>query len=424
LRTGELIMLTRNNAHCFYYYRDEAMGFEYDLVKAFTEEIGVRLAVKIADRWEQMIPALLGGEGHLVAASMTITPQRQRVAAFSQGYLDTHQHIIVHRDNAAVRRLKDLEGHRIHMRQGTSYQEHLETLRQQGMDLELVLIEDIPTEELIRQVAQKQIAITIADNHIALLNRRYYPQTRIADAISPTEQLGWAVRPKDRQLLDRINRFFDKIKANGEFDRLYEKYYSGVDLFDYVNMRDFHRRLKTKLPRYRPIIETAARQHGFDWRLIAAQMYQESQFEERAQSHGGALGLMQLTPSTATSLGVKEIFDVEENIEAGVAHLKNLYKHFAYARGRNRLYLALAAYNIGQGHILDAQNIARKKNLDPNQWSSLVQTLPLLRYRQYHQYALYGYCRGTEPIEYVKRIQIYYDVLKHQAIRYPAVPPA
>ena len=400
------------------------MGFEYDLVKAFTEEIGVRLAVKIADRWEQMIPALLKGEGDLVAASMTITPQRLRKVAFSQGYLDTRQQIIVHRDNPSVKQLADLTGQRVHLRQGTSYQEHLETLRQQGMDLELVLIEDVPTEELIRQVAEKKIPITIADSNIALLNRRYYPQVRIADAISPVEKLGWAVRPEDRQLLERINRFVGKIRNNGEFDRIYAKYYSGVERFDYVGMRDFHRRIQTKLPQYRPVIEAAARQHRFDWRLIAAQIYQESQFEERAQSHSGAYGLMQLTRATAKSLGVQNIFDTEENIEAGVAHLKNLFKHFTYARGRDRLYIALAAYNIGQGHILDAQNLARQRNLDPNKWASLVHTLPLLRYRRYHQYSLYGYCRGTEPVEYVKQIQVYYDVLKHKAIQYPARSPS
>jgi membrane-bound lytic murein transglycosylase F len=167
---------------------------------------------------------------------------------------------------------------------------------------------------------------------------------------------------------------------------------------------------------------SAAEQHGFDWRMIAAQIYQESQFDPKARSHAGAYGLMQLTVPTARSLGVGNIFDPQQNILAGVKHLKELYDYFDEISGSDRLSFALAAYNIGQGHIGDARILAQKMGLNPDRWSSLTQTLPLLRYRKYYQDSMYGYCRGMEPVTYIKHIMIYYDILKRQAIEYTADP--
>ncbi|MBC8392567.1 MAG: transglycosylase SLT domain-containing protein, partial [Deltaproteobacteria bacterium] len=200
--------------------------------------------------------------------------------------------------------------------------------------------------------------------------------------------------------------------------KIYSRYFKDIDIFDYVDLRTYHRRIKTRLPRYKEVIKEVAERYGFDWRLIAAQIYQESHFNPAAKSHAGAAGLMQLTRKTAESLGVKKIFNPTENIIAGVNHLKNLYDHYDKAKGWERLYIALAAYNIGQGHVWDARRLAEKLNFDPNKWSSLVKTLPMLRYRKYNKNAKYGYCRGTEPVNYVKQILIYYDILKRQGIEY------
>jgi membrane-bound lytic murein transglycosylase F len=416
LRSGEITVITRNNSQCYYLYRGQPVGFEYDLAKLFADDLGVRLKVKIAEQWEGMIPDLKTDKGAFIAASMTITPKRQRDVSFSDGYLPVQQYIIVNRDNGLIEGAEDLAGKAVHVRRGTSYQERLEELQRQGTDLRIVALPDIPTEELIREVAEGRIEVTIADSNIALRNRRYYPRAIVAGAISEKEYLGWAVHPEAGSLLRRINAFFKKIKANGKFNAIYNRYYEDVESFDYVDLRTFHRRMQTRLPRYREIIQKAASEHGFDWRLIAAQIYQESHYNPAARSHSGAYGLMQLTPSTASSLGVKTILNPRENIEAGVRHLKALYDHFDSAIGDDRLYIALAAYNIGQGHIWDARNLARRKDLDPNRWSALEKTLPLLSYAKYYRYSKYGYCRGIQPVTYVKQILIYYDILKHQSI--------
>ncbi|MDF1593671.1 MAG: membrane-bound lytic murein transglycosylase MltF [Desulfobacterales bacterium] len=418
LSKGEITVITRNNSHCYYLYRDQAMGFEYDLAKAFADFLGVTLEVKIAEKWEGMIPSLKNGTGAFIAASFTKTPRRQQQVAFSRGYLTIQQHIIVHRKNQNIKNIADLVGKTIHVRRGTSYQERLEQLIAEGYDLTVELHDDIPTEELIQQVEEEKIEVTIADSNIAFRNRRYYPKIIVSGAISPEEHLGWAVHPGSTRLQKKINSFFKEIKKNGAFQKIYNRYYADVDDFDFVDLRAFHRRLKSRLPRYRPTIKEAAQIHGFDWRMIAAQMYQESHFDPMARSHSGAYSLMQLTRSTAKSLGVVNILNSRQNIHAGVQHLRNMYDLFDKIVGSDRLFMALAAYNIGQGHIQDARKLARQMKLDPDKWASLAKTLPLLSYRKYYQKAEYGYCRGTEPIEYVRQIMIYYDILRHQGIEY------
>ncbi len=416
LKAGKIKVITRNNSHCYYIYRDQPMGFEYDLVNAFADYLGVKLEIIIAEKWDEMIPTLMDGRGELIAASMTITSKRKKQVAFSSGYMSTQQYIIAHRNNRDIKKAEDLAGKTVYVRKETSYQERLEALKRGGIDLTIALQDNTPTEELIQQVAEKSIAFTVADKNIALLNRRYYPRAVLACPISEREELGWALNVNAHKLLKRVNTFFHTIKENGEFAKIYNKYFADIDHFDYVDLRTYHRRLITKLPLYNSIIQKAAEKHDFDWRLIASQIYQESHFDPAATSYAGAYGLMQLARSTAESLGVDDMFDPKQNINAGVQHLRDLYDHFNKADGWDRLFIALAAYNVGQGHMLDARNLARKMDIDPDKWSSLVITLPLLTYHKYYKNAKYGYCRGKEPINYVKQIMIYYDILKRRSL--------
>ena len=416
VKAGKITVITRNTAHCYYTYRDEPMGFEYELAKEFADYLGVKLDVHITEDWEEMIPVLMNGTGTFIAAGMTITPKRKKQTAFSDGYMDIQQHIISRRNGARIEKPEDLAGKTIHVRTATSYQERLEELQQQGIEFTIRLHRDLPPEELIQQVAKGEIEFTVADSNIALLSRRHYPGAIMAAAISDQQKLGWAVHPEAVQLREKINSFFKVIKKNGKYGEIYNKYYGDVANFDYVDLSIFHRRIKTRLSRYSPFIKAAAKKHGFDWRLISAQIYQESHLNPFAKSPAGAKGLMQLLTSTAESLGVQDIYDPVENINAGVQHLRNLYDLFDSVNGTDRMLISLAAYNIGQGHIRDARDLAVKMNLDPNSWESLSKTLPLLSLRKYYKDSRYGYCRGTEPVLYIKQIMVYYDILKKRGV--------
>ena len=412
--SGEITVLTRNNAHCYYTYRDTPMGFEYDLAKAFSNYLGVKLKV-ITPTWEELIDSLKTGKGDLIAASMTVIPSRSKLMDFSNEYLAIQQKAILHTDNQ-IKKLEDLEGKTIHVRKGTSYEERLNELKGEGLEITIERHDDIPTEELIRMVAEKEIEVTLADSNIALLNRRYYPDVKAAFPIEEPQSLGWAVNKGEKALLEKINAFFKKIKENGTFAKIHEKYYANVEIFDYVDLKKYHLRIGSLLPKYKEIIRKNAVIQGFDWRLIAAVIYQESHFDPKAISFTGVEGIMQLTRDTAKEMGVRDRLDPQQSIIGGVKYLNKLYKKYDDAKDPDRLFITLASYNVGHGHILDARTIAKDRNLDPNSWSVLQQILPLLRYPKYYKNALYGYCRGTEPVRYVNRIITYYDILKREAI--------
>ena len=416
--TGTITVVTRNNAHCYYTYRDQDMGFEYDLAKAFAHFLGVKLKVKVAESWDDLFPSLDAGIGDFVAAGVTITPSREDMVDFSTEYLPVQQMVIVHKDNTKIRTIKDLDGKSVDVRRGTSYEERLRELQKEGLDVRIVLHEDVPTESLIEAVANRKVDITIADSNVAYLNRRYYPDIRIAFPVEIPQFLGWAVAHGEGVLLRKINKFFETIKEDGTFDDIYNRYFAYVDAFDRLDVKKFQERIRTRFPRYEKAIKEAAGLYGFDWRLVAALIYQESQFNPGARSFSGVRGLMQLTLPTAEEMGIENRINPRESIVGGVQYLRELHDLYDKASEPDRTRIALAAYNVGKGHVLDARRIASRKNLDPNKWSSLKKTLPLLSEPKYYKKSRFGYCRGREPVIHVRNIETYYDILKRKAIEY------
>ena len=414
-KSGEITVLTQNNAHCSYTYRENPMGFEYELAKSFSQYLGVKLKV-LTPSWDGLIQALNKGKGDFIAASMTIVPSRQKEADFSDGYLRIQQKVIVHASHRRIKKLESLKGKTIHIRRGTSYAERLAELKADGLDINIKLYDDIPTEEFMRMIANKEIEATIADSNVALLNRRYFPDVKISLPIEEPQLLGWAVKKGEKRLLRKVNKFFKKIKKDGTFAKIYEKYYANVEIFDYFDLKKYHKRLDTRLPEYEKIIRKAAKKYGFDWRLIAAAIYQESHFDPKARSFTGVEGIMQLTRNTAREMGIKDRNDPKQSIMGGVKYLNKLYSKYEGAMDPDRLLIALASYNVGRGHVLDAQAIAKERNLNPNSWAALEEILPLLRYPKHYKKTRYGYCRGTEPVRYVNRILTYYDILKREGI--------
>ncbi|OPX39701.1 MAG: lytic transglycosylase F [Desulfobacteraceae bacterium 4484_190.1] len=417
ISSGEITVITWNNAHCYYSYRNNPIGFEYDLARAFSDYLGVNLKVFIPLTRSDLIHALDNGYGDFIAASMSITPSRKKLVDFSDAYFNNQQVAIINKKNYQIKTLRDLKGKTIYVPLGTLYEERLRQLRDDGLDINIKSVGgNTSTEELIRMVAENEIEVTIADSNIALLNRRYYPDIKISFPIGDTQFLGWAVKKGENHLLNKINEFIKQIKKNRNYEKIYNEYYADTEIFDYVDLKKFHIRLKNRLPKYKETIQRAAETYGFDWKLLAAMIYQESHFNPGAISFTGVRGIMQLTLDTAKEVGITNRLDPEQSIMGGTKYLKKLYTRFDKTNEEDRLLISLASYNVGKGHILDAQKIAMQRNLDPNSWSSLKQILPLLRYSRYYKKSRYGYCRGTEPVRYVTRILTYYDILKREEI--------
>jgi len=414
-KSGVITIITQNSPHSYYKYEGKASGFEYELMQSFAKSLEVNLQLKFADTWETMLTNR--GKTDFIAANLSPSISRSKDVDFSHSYLTVKQNIIFHKNNTAIQKISDLAGKTIHVPKGTAYEERLKELQLEGLKFNIKTYKNISTEELIRKVAQKEIEVTVANSHIAYLNRRYYPDAQIGFSIKENQPLTWAVPKGEKNLLTKINVFFKTIKENGTLDKIFERYYANIKTFDYVDIKKYHHRLKTRLPKYESIIKTASEKYNFDWRLIAAQIYQESHFNPKACSFSGVRGIMQVTLLTAKQMGVKNRLDPYQSITAGVKYLRKLYKSYDKSTGQDRILISLAAYNVGAGHISDAKKIARRMDLDPYKWSSLKKTLPLLSDPQYYSHSAYGYCRGCEPVNYVQRIMTYYDILKQKTLQ-------
>ena len=413
-KTGVLRLITNNSISTYYYYKGQPNGYEYDLAKEFASFLNVDLDV-VTPGWNNMFAYLEQGKGDFIASGLAITRERLEKVNFSIPYMQIQQHIIHHKLIFGPKNIEDLAFRTIDIRRGTSYHSRLEEIKKSGINFNYILHNNIPTEELIRMVHDRKIRFTIADDNVAYLNQRYYPDIRIGLALQEKESLAWAVNKNDLQMLEQINKFFLYANETGIMQQIYDKYYANIEDSDPFDLKRFHQRIKTRLPKYKKTIIEESIKYDFDWKLIAAVVYQESHFNPNATSFTNVRGLMQVTKTTAEEMGIENPLNPSQSIKAGIKYLDKMFKKFNNIEDDyERILFALASYNIGYGHVIDAMHIAKKMGLAENRWQNLKTVLPLLSKPDYYKETKHGYARGWEPVQYVERVLTYFDILKQK----------
>lgn len=408
-RKGAITLLTSYGRTTYYIYRESEMGFEYELSKAFADYLGVDLNLIVAD-WEDILPLLNDNRGDYVGSRVVITPGRKEFVSFSRPYLSMDEHVITHK-NKKLKKLEKLDGQTVTVRNFSSYEERLKTMQSDNLSFQIKLVDETP-ETLIELASKDKSMITIADLQLARRLLPFYPNFRIRFPIAQNQPVGWVVKKGNDALINEMNAFLLRAKGSGLIDRLKEKYFDLPDTCDCFDAYKFHRRLKTRLPKYMKQIQDESQKYGFDWRKVAAVIYQESHFDKNAHSYTGVRGLMQLTQATAKRMGVTDRLDPSQSIKGGVKYLHLLYQRYDEIDPFNRMNFALAAYNVGPGHVDDAMKIAALKGLPPKEWQSIKEVLPLLGRRKYYKQTKYGYARGWEAVSYVQNVNRYYDILQ------------
>ncbi|MCD4741031.1 MAG: membrane-bound lytic murein transglycosylase MltF [Desulfobacteraceae bacterium] len=413
-QAGKIRMISNLSETTYYIYNGVPMGFEYELASKYAKFLNVELDI-VTPGWNNLFNFLETGKGDFIAAGLTITEPRLERINFSIPYLKVRQRLVYHNDKQKILKLGDLAGKTIHVRRGTSYHCQLKNLRENGINVNYILHDNIGTKEFISMVARKEIDYTIADSNIAFLNRRYHPNIRVGIPLQPKESHGWAIKKKDIELQKSINQFLIQAQKDGTLNRIYNRYYHDIAIFDYYDIKIFHERMKIRLPRYKDVIVEQAKRYNIDWEIIAAITYQESHFMPSARSYTNVRGLMQVTMDTALEMGITNRLDPYQSILAGSKYLNKLYNRFSDVEDSyQRLIFSIASYNIGYYHIRDAQIIAELKGFDKNDWQSIKKILPLLTKRKYYKATKYGYARGYETVNYVTKILTYYDILKQK----------
>lgn len=419
---GKLKVLITYSGSSYFLYRGQPMGYDHDQIQRFADHLGVELELHISTDIDSLFNELNNGDVDIVAHGMTITLDRKEDVAFSE-YLYLTQQVLVQRkpenwrkmtlDNIRASIVQDpieLIGDTVSLRLNSSYFERLNNLSTEigGQIVIDTLDGDLSTDEIIKMVADGDIKYTIADKNIANINASYYYILSTEVPVSFSQRIAWALDPSSVALLDTLNDWIRNEKKKVDHYVIYDKYFKNKRGFRKRIKSDFYSLNDNKISKYDGLIKENAQRLEWDWRLLAALIYQESQFNPKARSWAGASGLMQMMPATAKEMGVKSPTDPVDNLTGGAKYLAWLFGEFEMIPDTvQRVKFTMAAYNCGFYHVKDAQEFAALNGLDRNVWDENVDGMIVaLSYpKNYnHEAVKYGYVRGTEPFNYVEQI--------------------
>lgn len=427
---GFLQAILDNNSISYFIYRGQPMGYEYELLQSLSKFLDLELKIRVISGIEKSVNLLNRGEGDVIAFPLTITKERTSYLAFTDAQFTTSQ-VLVQRKPANWRRMPpafversvirnpvDLIGKKVHVLDESSFMERLQNLSGE-IGGEILIVEDsaaAETESLIEKVADGEIQFTVTDRSMAVVNAIYFPDLDVETVLSLPQQIAWAVRKNSPDLQDAVNRWLSELKKSGRFKMIYDKYYNSPRSSQIRVASDYSSLRGNKLSPYDEEIKHEAKKLGWDWRLLASIVYQESNFRPNAESWAGAVGLMQLMPATAVEFGAVDRRNPYQSLKAGVRYLKYLDKLWSrYVPEKDeRLKFVLASYNAGLSHVIDAKNLAKKYNKDPTSWNDVESYLKQKSNPKYYRdpVAVAGYCKCVEPVNYVRDILIRFEEYK------------
>lgn len=433
---GYLVAIMDNSSTGLFIYKGKTMGYEYELLSLFCEEQNIQLRINLTNNLKEAFNKLNTGEGDILAYNLTVTKERKKRIDFTH-YHNLQKQVLIQRKPENWRDLKlheieaqlirnpvDLIGKEVVVRPYSSYYARLANLSDEiGGDIKIVPGDsNSETESLIRGVASGEIDFTVAEEDVALVNSTYYPNLDIKTAISFPTQIAWGVRKNSDDLLNSLNEWITKMRKTTDYYVIYDKYYR--------SSKSALRRSRSKystingesgdISPYDSLIQKAADTLNWDWYLLAAQIFRESKFDPKAKSWAGAIGLMQIMPRTGREYGVNNLFDPEQNVYAGTQHLlwlQNQWKNKIGDEAELKKFV-MASYNVGLGHLQDAVRLTEKYGGNPQSWEDVSGFLLKKSFKKYFNDPVveFGYCRGSEPVEYVKRIleiyQNYKEILR------------
>lgn len=411
--SGELRVLTRNAPTTYYLDRDDqAAGPEYELALAFAESLDLKLKLIVRDTIGDILSGIKDGEGDFAAAGLTRTEGRREDYLFSQPIETIAEQVVCRRGGNVAKSVAGLTDVSLEVPAQSSYEESLTALQAKHPGISWKSNTRSGTEPLLRKVWEKKVDCTVADSNIVAVNRRFLPELIVMFDLGRPKPQAWLMDGSRDDLKAEIDRWMTSKRGKAALNKVHYRYYSFIDDFDFVDTRALVRRIEKRLPKYQKLFEKAAAKHALDHTLLAAQAYQESHWDARAESPSGVRGIMMLTQNTAQSLGVSNRLDPKQAIPAGAKYLSDMHGKFSDEIPEpDRTYMALAAYNLGRAHMHDAQTLARKLGKNPHSWLDMQEVLPLLSDKRYYKDLRYGYARGMEPVRYVQRIRNYEDII-------------
>jgi membrane-bound lytic murein transglycosylase F len=458
IASDTLVVATRFNSTSYFLYRGEPMGYEYELLRRFAEEHDVQLRMVVARDFDEMRELLRTGEADILAARLFPDGRLEGRVAFTEPLFET-QRVLVQRSAPPeegaqteaqeraltdpdwgfevpeevtvrarlVQRPAELAGETVYVAEESGAHRQLIELSD-SIDGSIEVVEldaDVMTETLIRQVAAGVVEFTVSRENLALLKQEAYTNIEVLPVIGPPVGLVWAVRRGAPELLRVLDEWIAGERDGETFNAIYRKYYSDRRGYRERELSDYLTAQTGRLSEWDDLILREATAIGWDWRLLASLMYQESLFNPRARSWAGAMGLLQLMPATAREVGVRDPWDPEDNVAGGARYLQWLEGQWEdeVPDPNQRLRFVLASYNVGRGHVMDAQRLAGKHGDDPLVWDQVAHWLLMKSKREFFTDPVvrFGYARGLEPVTYVRKILDRYQHYQQFVTERPAL---
>ena len=409
---GYISILSSNGPITYYEGPFGYTGFEYELAEAFADHLGVELVIVDESNLGNMLQLIGSATAQFAANGLSVTAERQNVLQFSNPYMQVKQQVIYRRGSQRPKVIEDLLGMDIVAVAKSSHAELLKRLKQDLPDLKWREIEGMEQLDLLEMVHSGRADITIVDSTAYTVNSNIYPKARRAFDLPHLDDVAWAF-PKggDKSLYKAANNFLDEYQKTGELAALTDKYFK-ANYLDEGGALTFSKHIDKRLPRWEEYFRATADEFKLDWLLLAAISYQESHWNAKAKSFTGVRGLMMLTRKTAKALGVKDRTDPQESIHGGAKYLMQMIKRIPKRiQDSDRLWMALAAYNVGLGHLEDARVLTQRQGGNPDLWDDVKERLPLLSKKKYYKNTRHGYARGWEPVKYVENIRHFHNIL-------------
>lgn len=414
---GELTIITLYSSTSYFIYKDEPMGYDYDLAQDFCNDYGLKLNVKVAENVNRLVEMLKNGEGDLVAYELPIRNDLKDSLLYCGLKQVSHQ-VLVQRANKGDTILTDqteMIGKEVFVKANTKYYQRLANLDDElggGILIKDVEKDSITSEDLIEMVSQGDIRYTISDEYIAKLNKTYYKNINIDLPVSGDQRSSWAVLKSSPSLARVLDDWFKKNDNTPLYKDITKKYFelSKQPLDgEYPAPKNLP---KGAISPYDELFRKHAKGTKYDWHFLAAISYHESRFQNNLTSWAGAAGIMGLMPRTARSLGLssEDRMNPDLSIQAAIELLDRLDKVFSKTSDlKERHKLILAAYNGGNGHVNDAQALARKYGANPNVWEGNVKKyLELKGNPTYYNDPVCksGYFRSGQTVKYVDAVLV------------------
>jgi membrane-bound lytic murein transglycosylase F len=429
-KRGKLIAVTDFNSTDYFIYKGEPMGFNYELLKSFSDNIGIDLEIISENHPEKAFGMLKTGEADLIAFNLMENTPGQNDVLLTSPIGETRQVLVQQKprnwrslsnaelDKKLVRALPDLGHKTIFVQSGSSHAEQLSKLSKEIGDSINIIEVPFESEKLIQNIAKGEIEYTVCDENIAQVNASYYPDIDISMPISVSRSFAWGVRGKHSDMLiSDLNRWITSYRKTESYALVYAKYFKNIRSRTIVKS-DFYALNTGKVSKYDDIIRQFSVFINWDWRLLASLICQESRFDPTVESYTGAFGLMQVMPVTAKNFGIDITASPENNIRAGIKYITWLNSIFdsKIPDEKERLSFILASYNAGPGHILDAMKLAEKNGMNPRIWEGNVAVWLLKKSEpRYFRDSVVksGYFRGKESVVFVSEVLNRYEHYKN-----------